>query len=125
MEREHKIRGHHLIDIADYLHEDQRLRQHYLNKGYGEDFVNNQAQIFDDFIAGRSKIKLIAGQLDDTCLGNCQRRDNGVEIPCEDTIGIKVDTQAAGCFFLEIGKSYSFKEIERNLRNFYLDQHSI
>jgi len=125
MDRGYRIRGHHLVDLANYLYEPDKVRQHYLDRGYGENFVNNQARVFNDFISGRKKIILISGQLDDVCQGDCQKRDNDVEIPCEDLRGIEVDTQAAGFFLLEIGKTYSFQQIERNLRNFYLDQHSM
>jgi len=125
----HQIRGHNLVDLADFLYEPDKIRQKYLDEGYGENFVENQARIFGDFVSGKIKIELVAGCLDDVCLGDCERKETmgqkEGEIPCEDPRGIKVDTQTAGSFLLEIGETYSFIEIEKNLRNFYLDQHSM
>lgn len=128
---EYRIRGHNLIDIATFLFEPERMRKRYMDGGYGEDFVNNQARIFGDFISGRAEIKLIAGRLDDTCRF-CRNRENvgknEWEIPCEDPRGIVEDTDTAKLILLDLfveGKSYNFKEIERSLRNFYLDQHSM
>lgn len=122
------IRGHHLVDISDYLYQPEKVKQDYLAKGYGTNFVDNQTKVFNDFVSGRSKIRLIAGLLDDICLGDCQRREvieqNDNEIGCEDPKGIKVDTQIAGWYLLEIGHIYSFLQIESNLRNSYLDRHS-
>lgn len=119
------IRGHHLVDIADFLYESDEVRQKYLERGYGESFVENQARIFGDFVAGKARIKILAGCLDDVCLGDCERRktkdQKEDEIPCDDPCGIETDTQIAGFFFLEIDETYSFVEIEKNLRNFYLD----
>jgi hypothetical protein len=119
-----RIRGHHLVDIANFLYRPERTQQEYLQKGYGEEFVRNQAQIFHDFIDGKTQIQITAGDLDDVCLANCKHRDKA-EIPCDDQRGITVDTQTAGFFLLEVGTVYSFKQIEKNLRNFYLDQHSM
>jgi len=117
------IRGHHLVDIANFLYSLEKDRSDYLGRGYGEEFVRNQTQIFRDFIDGKIIIKIVAGELDDICLGNCQHR-NKAEIPCDNEIGLQVDTQTAGFFLLKIGAMYSFAQIEKNLRNFYLDQHS-
>ena len=128
MKEIYDIRGHHLVDISDYLYQPEKVKQHYLAKGYGTNFVDNQTRIFNDFISGRSRIKLIAGLLDDICLGDCKRREiieqDDNNIGCEDQRGIKVDTQIAGWCLLEIEHIYSFLQIESNLRNFYLDAHS-
>jgi hypothetical protein len=120
----YKIRGHHLVDLADFLYEPEKVRNYYLAKGYGAEFVKNQAEVFADFIFGRAKIKLVAGSLDDICKSNCKYGDK-VEIPCDDPRGTELDTKTAGYFLLEIGKTYLFVNIEQNLRNFYLDRHSM
>lgn len=116
-------------DIGEFLYNPDKLRQEYLARGYGEEFVMNQAQIFIDFIYGKNAIQIIAGDLDDICLGNCQHRNkidsSQGELPCNDPRGIKVDTQHAGFLLLEVGGIYTFEQIEKNLRNFYLDQHSM
>lgn len=118
------VRGHHLVDIADFLYAPKKVISHYSNSGYGKEFVRNQAKIFRDFIDGKTKIKIIAGDLDDICLGNCQNRKKA-EIKCNNNlIALQSDGKIAGYFLLEVGKVYSFAQIEKNLRNYYLDQHS-
>ncbi|MBS3051334.1 MAG: hypothetical protein J4400_04240 [Candidatus Aenigmarchaeota archaeon] len=125
----YEIRGHHLVDIAEYLHNPQMTTQGYLKRGYGNTFAGNQRAIFDDFISGRTVIFLIAGRLDATCLGDCQRFttiQSGDQLPCEGGgLPTTEDERTARAFLLEIGKTYSFQQIERNLRNFYADQHSM
>lgn len=113
-----------MVDLANFLYKPNEVRTEYMAKGYGENFVGNQTQIFRDFIDGKTQIQITAGDLDDVCLANCKHRDKA-EIPCDDQRGIAVDTQSAGFFLLEVGAVYSFKQIEKNLRNFYLDQHSM
>ena len=122
------IRGHHLVDITNYLHEGERALREYVDKGYGSDFVANMSQVFDNFVSGRALIQLTAGKLDAECRGNCQRmtlEKRETQEPCEGDTATRIDTKVAGFFLLEIGKTYSFGEIERNLRNFYADQHSM
>lgn len=125
----YEIRGHHLSDLADYLHAPERAASDYIGRGYGHDFVNNQARVFDDIISGRAAIRLIAGRLDATCKGNCQRFTEvrrGDQLPCEgDGIPTTEDGRIASILFLRIGETYLFAQIERNLRNFYADQHSM
>ena len=122
------IRGHHLVDITNYLHAPDTAREDYRTRGYGEDFVKNQTRVFDNFISGSALIQLTAGTQDATCLANCQRftiTGCADQLPCEGEDAEKVDTQLAGFFLLRIGETYSFPQIECNLRNFYADQHSM
>jgi hypothetical protein len=111
------IRGRHLVDIADFLYAPKKVKSYYLTSGYGKKFVRNQSKIFRDFIDGKTKIKIIAGSLDDICLGNCQCR---IDTQCKNNFLIlQSDARVAVSFLLEVGKVYSFAEIEKNLRNYY------
>lgn len=130
-----RIRGHHLVDLANYLFEPKKTRQKYLKDGYGEKWVENMTQIFQDFFKGKIRIEIVAGCLDDLCLADCLYRHKPrqlFEFPCEDPscktpnrMGFLYDSEHAGYFLLKIGGKYSFRQIERNLRAFYAGQHSM
>lgn len=124
------IRGHHLVDITYFLHEPEKTSQDYRDKGYGEEFVENQRRVFTEFMEGRAKIKITAGELDVTCRASCQRKpridQNKGDFPCENhPVATECDRKAAAFFLLKVGETYTFAEIEKNLRNFYYDQHSM
>ncbi len=37
-----ELRGHHLVDLANFLYEAERVKGYYLMEGYGEEFVRTQ-----------------------------------------------------------------------------------
>lgn len=121
-----KIRGHHLIDIANFIYEGpEKQRAYFLGKGYGEEFVENHEQICADFVAGRVNILIVDG-LDDMCLANCKKRVRALdpekpwEFACDDPVkGREEDVFRAGHFRCEIGKPYSYQEIARNIWVYY------
>ncbi|MFH1420476.1 MAG: DUF1284 domain-containing protein [Candidatus Aenigmatarchaeota archaeon] len=119
----YRIRGHHLADLACFIFNPDglRRRRYFIENGYGEEFVDNQARIFSDIATGKT-IMLIVTEPDDICLGNCRKKEKA-EIPCDDPSGVGIDTRAANYFLLNVGRVYGFSEIEKNLRNFYMDQH--
>ncbi len=114
-----------MADLANWLYEREKVIKRYLSGNYGSRFVKNMIYIFDRFVNDELNIQIITG-LDDLCLADCKKRRYGKkshEIPCDDPLGFKVDEYSAGVMFLELNRTYSFYEIERNLKNFYLDQH--
>ncbi|HLC32543.1 MAG TPA: DUF1284 domain-containing protein [Candidatus Nanoarchaeia archaeon] len=120
------IRGHHLVDLANFLQKPEELKEEYCERGYGEEFVSALERAYYAIINGKVSIHLVAGVLDETCNASCEQFTSvprEQQLPCTGARAQKIDEQVAGFMLLEIGKTYTFEDIEQKLRNFYSDQH--
>jgi len=108
-----KIRGHHLERLRVF-YEDGNLEKYHLvegDHGYSEEFSEGEVNLFNMIIASPElKIK-ITTNLDDLCY-YCNK--NPKKEGCLDEELIKDDNRVALGYNLEIGKTYTAKEILAN-----------
>jgi hypothetical protein len=114
-----KINGHRLIDLACFLYSPAKTGRRYLEMGYSERFVKNQAKIFSDFARGSTVIKITAGDLDDICFGYRYYYSRSGKVYEKSVAALQRDAEAAGLFNVEIGATYSFMQIKNKLKDFY------